>query len=129
MNHTKLVEICVGNSDKLAVQNISKVTDSTIKYKDLTKSYVGGVIKNVEDFYGLFNKLMIEQNFKDSFDVSNKSAKVFNQIKSDDLLDYELQGIDNLKSDTVDEDPLGETLFFFPLIGKLNELAGEIVNQ
>ena len=129
LNHTELVEISVGNSDKVAVQSISKVTDSTIKYKDLTKSYVGGVIKNVEDFYTLFNKLMVEQNFKDSFDVSNKSAKIFNDNKSLDLLDYELQGIDQLKSDTVDEEPLGETLFFFPLIGKLNELAYEIENQ
>jgi hypothetical protein len=129
LNHTDLVEISVGNSDELTVQSISKVADNTIKYKDLTKSYVGGVIKNVEDFYKLFNKLMVEQNFKDSFDVSNKSAKIFNENKSLDLLDYELQGIDNLKSDTVDEDPLGETLFFFPLIGKLNELAGEIENQ
>jgi hypothetical protein len=72
---------------------------------------------------------MKEQNFKDSFDVSNKSAKIFNDNKSLDLLDYELQGIDQLKSDTVDEEPLGETLFFFPLIGKLNELAYEIENQ
>lgn len=129
LNHTELVEINIGNSDKLAVQSISKVTNTTIKYKDLTRLYVSGVIKNVEDFYTLFNKLMVEQNFKDSFDVSNRSSKVFNEIKSLDLLDYELQGIDNLKSDTVDEDPLGETLFFFPLLGKLNELAGEIVNE
>jgi hypothetical protein len=129
LNHTELVEISVGNSDDLTVQSISKVTESTVKYKDLTKTYVGGVIKNVEDFYTLFNKLMAEQNFKDSFDVSNKSAKIFNDNKSKDLLDYELQGIDKLKSDTVDEEPLGETLFFFPLIGKLNELAYEIENQ
>jgi hypothetical protein len=83
----------------------------------------------MEVFYKLFNKLMVEQNFKDSFDVSNKSSKVFNKIKSLDLLDYELQGIDNLKSDVVDEDPLGETLFFFPLIGKLNELANEVLEE
>jgi hypothetical protein len=129
LNHTELVEISVGNSDKVAVQSISKVTDNTIRYKDLTKSYVSGVINNVEKFYSLFNALMVEQNFKDSFDVSNKSSKVFNKIKSLDLLDYELQGIDKLKSDVVDEDPLGETLFFFPLIGKLNELANEILEE
>ena len=40
-----------------------------------------------------------------------------------------MQGVENLKSDTVEEDTLGETLFFFPLIGKLNELADEITNQ
>jgi hypothetical protein len=129
LNHTDLVQINVGNSDKLAVQSISRVTDSTIRYKDLTKPYVSGVINNMEVFYKLFNKLMVEQNFKDSFDVSNKSSKVFNKIKSLDLLDYELQGIDNLKSDVVDEDPLGETLFFFPLIGKLNELANEVLEE
>jgi hypothetical protein len=72
---------------------------------------------------------MIELNFKNSFEVSNKSARVFDVIKSNDLIDYEMQGVANLKSDTVDEDPLGETLFFFPLIGKLNELANEVTNE
>lgn len=129
LNHSELVEINTGNADKITVQNISKISETTIKYKDVTDSYKKGVVKNVEDFYKLFNKLMIEQNFKDRFDVSNNSSEIFNKIKSLDLLDYEMQGIAKLKSDAVDEDPLGETLFFFPLIGKLNELTREIVNK
>jgi hypothetical protein len=129
LDHTKIKEVNIGNIEEVTVQNTTNTTDNTIKYKDLTRQYIGGVIKNVEGFYELFNKLMIEQNFKETFGVSNESAKLFNEIKSRDLLDYELQGIENLKSDTTDDDPLGETLFFFPLIGKLNELAGEIENQ
>ena len=128
LNHTKLVEVNVGNINTSNVQSLNEVTGTTIKYKDLSTPYLEGVVKNVEDFYRLFNKLMIELNFRNSFDVSNNSAKVFNEIKSIDLLDYEMQGVKNLESDTVKEDPLGETLFFFPLIGKLNELANEITN-
>jgi hypothetical protein len=127
LNYTDLVEINVGNS-AANVQKLNIVEHNTIKYKDLSKDYLQGVVQNVEEFYKLFNKLMIELNFKDIFDVSNKSAKMFNEIKSIDLIDYEMQGVENLKSDTTDEDPLGETLFFFPLIGKLNELANEINN-
>jgi len=128
LNYTELIEVNVGNSET-AVQKLNIVSQNTIKYKDLSKDYLKGVVNNVEGFYKLFSKLMIELNFKDSFDVSNKSVKVFNKIKSLDLVDYEMQGIENLKSDTTDEDALGETLFFFPLIGKLNELANEISNE
>jgi hypothetical protein len=128
LNHTELVEVNVGSRNKI-VQNLSNISEDTIKYKDLTKLYLESVVQNVEDFYKLFNKLMIDLNFKNAFDISNKSSKIFNSIKSEDLLDYEMQGIESQKSDTVDEDPLGETLFFFPLIGKLNELANEISNE
>jgi len=128
LNYTELIEVNIG-SNEAVVQKLNIVSPNTVKYKDLTKNYLQGIIKNVECFYSLFNKLMIDLNFKDSFDVSNKSVKVFNEIKSLDLIDYEMQGVENLKSDTTDEDPLGETLFFFPLIGKLNELANEINNQ
>jgi len=128
LNHTELVEVNVGSRDTV-VQSLSEVSENTIRYKDLTKPYLESVVQNVEDFYKLFNKLMIDLNFKNAFDISNKSSNIFNSIKSEDLLDYEMQGIESLKADTVDEDPLGETLFFFPLIGKLNELANQISNE
>lgn len=128
LNHTELIEVNVGSKETV-VQKLNTVSQTTIKYKDLSKDYLKGVVNNVEEFYRLFNKLMTELNFKDSFDISNKSVEKFNKIKSLDLLDYEMQGIENLKSDSTEEDPLGETLFFFPLIGKLNELANEISNE
>ena len=128
VNISEIIEVNIGSSEPI-VQKIYNVSDNTIKYKDLSKDYLQGVVNNVEGFYKLFNKLMIELNFKDSFDVSNKSVEIFNNIKSLDLVDYEMQGVENLKSDATDEDPLSETLFFFPLIGKLNELANEISNE
>jgi len=129
LNHTDLVKVNIGNKLSATVQSVTNVTADTIKYKHLNKTYYNGVIDNVNDFYSMFKELSVELNFKDKFDVSNESIKVFNKIKSDDLMDYLMQGVDNLKSDTVEEDALGETLFFFPLIGKLNELATEIVNK
>jgi hypothetical protein len=128
LNHIELIEVSVGSKEPV-VQKLSTMSESTIKYKDLSTNYQQGVVNNVEDFYKLFNKLMIELNFRDRFDISNKSVEKFNKIKSLDLLDYEMQGIENLKLDSTEEDPLGETLFFFPLIGKLNELANEISNE
>lgn len=129
LNHTDLVKVNIGNKLSATVQSVTNVTAETIKYKHLNKTYYNGVIDNVNDFYSMFKELSVELNFKDKFDVSNESIKVFNKIKSDDLMDYLMQGVDNLKSDTVEEDALGETLFFFPLIGKLNELAAEINNE
>lgn len=129
INHTDLVKVNVGNKVSAIVQSVTNVTADTIKYKHLDRTYYKGVLDNVNDFYILFNKLMVELNFRNCFGVSNKSIKVFNEIKSDDLIDFLMQGVDNLRLDTVEDDALGETLFFFPLIGKLNELATEIVNK
>jgi hypothetical protein len=37
-----------------------------------------------------------------------------------------MAGLDAAKKDSNDDEALSETLFFYPLIGKLNELASEI---
>jgi hypothetical protein len=65
-------------------------------------------------------------NFIDEFGISTTSLKVFNNQKSNDLEDFIMAGLDLAKKDSDDDEALSETLFFYPLIGKLNELATEI---
>jgi hypothetical protein len=65
-------------------------------------------------------------NFKDEFGVSTESLQVFNDIKSSDLEDYIMAGLSIAKNDADENEILSETLFFYPLVGKLNELAKAI---
>lgn len=127
-NHTNLVEVNTGNYKNLVVQSLNEVSNRTIKYKDLNNEFFNGVVENVKNFYDVFEELMQNLNFRDNFGVSAKSAKLYNEIKSEDLLDYVMQGNETFTKDAEQEDNLRETFFFFPLIGKINELASEISN-
>ena len=74
----------------------------------------------------LFLKLSKSMDFIDEFGISKTSLKVFDKNKSKDLEDFIMAGLDAAKKDSNDDEALSETLFFYPLIGKLNELASEI---
>jgi hypothetical protein len=124
--HTKLVEVSLGNINNKQVQNRNDITDDSIKYQDVDKEFRTGVIDNIEKFYDVFSELNKTINFRDEFGVSQASLNVFNQMKSYDLEDFIMDGIDKVKADSNDDEPLSETLFFYPLVGKLNELATEI---
>tara|TARA_B110000027_G_scaffold134077_1_gene164812 strand:- start:5150 stop:5452 length:303 start_codon:yes stop_codon:yes gene_type:complete len=95
-------------------------------YNNINKEFMNGVIENVDSFYNLFLKLSKSIDFIDGFGISKTSLKVFDKNKSNDLEDFIMAGLDAAKKDSNDDEALSETLFFYPLIGKLNELASEI---
>ena len=55
-----------------------------------------------------------------------KSIEKFNEIKSYDQLDYLMQGVKSLKDDSTPDEPVAQSLFFFPLIGLMYDLASAI---
>ena len=70
--------------------------------------------------------MIIELDFKGEFGVSNKSIEKFNELKSYDQLDYLMQGVKSLKDDSTPDEPVAQSLFFFPLIGLMYDLASAI---
>lgn len=124
--HKELIETNIGNLNNKLVQKRAMPDDSSISFNNVDKEFRKGVVDNVEVFYELFNKLNTSLNFKDEFGVSTNSLNVFNEIKSDDLEDFVMAGLDLSKNDADDNEILSETLFFYPLVGKLNELAKAI---
>ncbi|WP_299681156.1 hypothetical protein [uncultured Dokdonia sp.] len=125
-SHKELVEFSIGNFNDKKVQKRTQSDDFAVSYNNIDSEFRNGVIENVETFYKLFIKLNKSLNFIDEFGISTTSLKVFNDHKSTDLEDFIMAGLNAVKKDSDDDEALSETLFFYPLIGKLNELAKEI---
>ncbi len=126
IKHTDLIEINIGNYENPKVQSKAAGIKNTICYNDVDNAYLNDVAKNVNKFYEMFNELVLELDFKGEFGVSNKSIEIFNKIKSYDQLDYLMQGVKSLKEDSTPDEPVAQSLFFFPLIGLMYDLASAI---
>ncbi|MCB0743249.1 MAG: hypothetical protein KDC67_05050, partial [Ignavibacteriae bacterium] len=126
IKHTDLIEINIGNYENPKVQSKAAGIKNTICYNDVDNAYLNDVAKNVNKFYEIFNELVLELDFKGEFGVSNKSIEIFNKIKSYDQLDYLMQGVKSLTEDSTPEEPVAQSLFFFPLIGLMYDLASAI---
>ena len=125
-NHNDLVEFNVGNLRDQKIQKRTQAHADALKNNNIDKTFREGVVENVENFYDLFLKLNKSLNFKDEFGVSISSLRIFDEIKSDDLDNFVMAGLEVENQDSNEEESLSETLFFYPLIGKLNELATTI---
>lgn len=126
IRHTDLIKVNMGKYKDPKVQSKTTGIENSICYKDINNSYLSGVAKNVNNFYKLFNELALELDFKGEFGVSNKSIEIFNKIKSNDQIDYLMQGVKSLKEDSTTEEPVAQTLFFFPIIGLMYDLTSAI---
>ena len=125
-SHKELIEFNIGNINDKKIQKNAQKDDSVMTYNNINKEFINGVIENVDSFYNLFFKLSKSLDFIDEFGISTTALKVFDNNKSNDLEDFIMAGLDAAKKDSNDDEALSETLFFYPLIGKLNELASEI---
>ena len=125
-NHTEIVEINIGRKNDKHVQNIYQTTFETLKYSDINDILLMDIVENVNCFFDLFLKLNMSLNFHNKFGVSTKSVGVAKRVIQNDLLNDLKEGISRQKSDMVIEEPIGETLFFYPLLVKLNEIASEL---
>jgi len=93
------------------------------KLTDATKSDIANY---VSDFNSFFLKLNSQYSFTDFFNVSEKSLEIFKDELNKHLRDYLEEGLEyNKKLDEVaaDEKEVEETLFFYPLIGAINNLS------
>lgn len=124
LRHTDLIAINLANSDQPVVQ--SKRAEEGITYEMLDDDYLKGVLKNVDRFYDILEELNRSLGFKDEFGVSNTSLEIFRKLRSKDQMGYLKQGIKQLKLDSVDTDTVAQTLFFYPIIGLMYNIAVEL---
>jgi len=101
-----------------------------ITYADITPEIEKGVIKSVKDFFNFLFKL-----HKDNDDfLSNKLnadpsiyAKVKEMCMNETALSQSLSdGLYNKRQEVTDDTKVEETLFFYPLVGILHDLALKI---
>ena len=125
----------IGNIKTVFVGNDFSHDDNHLTYADITEQTKDEVVKSVEEFFKfLFDLHKNNQEFL----VNSLSADptIFNEVKGfclgeegAQLLQVSMaQGISNKRqSDSVNDDtPIEETLFFYPLVGLLHDLAFRI---
>ena len=129
-------------SRKPAVAKIANVVHSGIPqepnaenlmYDKLNESHLKDGIAHYEAFitllFGIHEKQLL--NLRDTFGIPAEQIEFYKRILKKDAGAYQKMGVkakqDELRS--AEQESLSETLFFYPLIGTLNNLAYEIANK
>ena len=102
-------------------KGINKLT-----YNQLNEEVKNNIANYVLNFNTFFLNLNSQYSFTDYFNVSEKSLAIFKIEVNKHLRDYLEQGLEyNAKNDEViaEEKELEETLFFYPLIGTINNIS------
>lgn len=100
---------------------------NNLYYEELTDANKADIVKYVQAFNQFFVNLNRDFSFIDHFNVSPKSWGVFTEEVEKHLRDYLDHGIlFNRKLDKIvgtDRTELEESLFFYPIIGSINQLT------
>ena len=102
---------------------------STLKYSDLIDSNNGLITNYVENFNKIFLQLNAKFNLNDNFNATEASIKVVSTEINKHLRDYLEEGIQyNKKLDDIGQEDreIEESLFFYPLIGTINNLSSHL---
>jgi len=118
--------ILVGN-------DLDVFSDKKITYADITPEIENGVVQSVKEFFNFLFDLHKNNNDFMS-DKLGADPAIFNQVKEfclgekgTQLLSTSMfKGLKNKRMEVNDETKLEETLFFYPLVGLLHDLALEI---
>lgn len=108
----KATHTCLNGVDKLTYDQLDETAKANIA------NYVG-------EFNKFFFNLNAQYNFSDYFNVTENSLGIFKEELSKHLRDYLEEGLEyNKKLDEIatDDKEIEETLFFYPLIGAINNL-------
>lgn len=99
----------------------------TLRYVDLNDDVIKEIAKFVRDFNKFFIGLDSKFGFTENFNVSKRSLNIFKEHFNEDIDGYLETGVKFSKTldDVTDEtEKIGETLFFYPIIGTINNLTG-----
>jgi hypothetical protein len=115
------IDISSIKATNTCLEGISKLT-----YDQLNETAKENIANYVSDFNEFFFNLNTQYGFADYFNVSAKSLEIFKDELNKHLRDYLEEGLEyNKKLDEIDTDDkeVEETLFFYPLIGAINNLS------
>jgi hypothetical protein len=100
-----------------------------LTYEQLDDKTKVDIVSYVNKFNLFFLNLNNQFNFNDYFNVSEKSMEIFKEELNKHLRDYLEEGLEfNKKLDNVgtEDKELEESLFFYPLIGAINNLSSHL---
>ncbi|MBL7836059.1 MAG: cell division FtsA domain-containing protein, partial [Bacteroidetes bacterium] len=109
----KATHTCLNGVEKLTYEQL----DDTVKVN---------IANYVSEFNNFFINLNTQFSFADYFNVTAKSLEIFKDELNKHLRDFLEEGLEyNKKLDEIatDDKEIEETLFFYPLIGAINNLS------
>lgn len=123
-----LKTVLIGDSENTIVDSNSMLT-----YKNITEQRINSVAKEYMSFIYYFESLNSKINFRDNFGFSYDDFQRFKVLLTDQskVIEYIKLGIESklIQLDNKHNEPIEESLFFYPLIGMMNRLAFEIFSE
>ena len=110
--------------------NLDELSNS-VRFNEILDGNTKFFESEIEEFYRLLDEYKRDHNLEDYYGISRDAYKVFEETRGK-VIDKELKkGIRQTikEQHSGDDDPVEETLFFFPLIGELSRLAYELSKE
>jgi hypothetical protein len=95
-------------------------------YEKIDENTLSSVAEEVRKFIDLLFTLNEDFNFKQKLNVNTSDLDDYKKILLKDLAQNVKIGFSHKKAESDKKDPVEETLFFYPLIKGINNLATEI---
>jgi hypothetical protein len=117
------------NSIKSTLTCLESKGISQLKYDDLNDKNKAEITNYVEEFNSFFLNMNKKYSFTDHLNISARSLEVFEEEVNKHLRDFLEEGIEyNKKIDDSNTDykDLEESLFFYPIIGVINNLSSSL---
>jgi hypothetical protein len=113
------------------IEKLSEV-DNTPSYAEAKTQGMPQIIDSINEFYRILDAVL-EKRITSDFGITENAYRIFKEMRSNNLEDYYHSGIkrklEDFSDDTEkDEKNIQETLFFYPLVGVLNNLGYELGN-
>lgn len=115
----KITAVLIGSSD----DRFGMRSDT---YEKIDENILSSVAEEVRKFIDLLFTLNDDFNFKQKLNVNTSELDDYKKILLKDLAQNLKIGFSNKKAESDKKDPVEETLFFYPLIKGINNLATEI---
>ena len=95
-------------------------------YQTITYATISSTVEEVRKFFNLIFSLPVEFNMRDNFGINHSTFDLAKEVCLKDLDVITRNGLDEKRKEVADQDVIEETMFFYPLVGVLNTLAGVI---
>ena len=91
------------------------------------------VINEVKEFIELFFAIDKSYNYEKYFAINNSKINKYEEYLTDELDEFLILGLNNKKKELPEDNMIDveieETMFFYPLVGAINNLAFKIVSE
>lgn len=118
-----------GGTEKVYGKVIDKVKDFNITphYGDLDDTSKNDICNSINHFYSILDDYESNNNIQTKYMIDSKVYSVFKKLRSEGLNDLITKGVNAFHKSK--DTNIGETLFFYPLIGIMNKLAFELTSN